>query len=106
MRLGTVALHCSVHAVKALLTCGVTRLYHELFYHSVEDVSIVVALAGMHTEVLHRLRTAVNREREITSDSCEARNEERGTGIKRKKVDLERGRGEERETHGIAEDQV
>ena len=79
MRLGTVALHCSVRAVVALLTCGVTRLYHELFYHSVEDVSIVVAFAGMHTEVLHRLRTAVNRERErsqVIAAKLEMRKEE------------------------------
>ena len=44
-----------------LLTCGVACLYHELFYHSVEDVSIVVPLAGVHTEVLYCLRTAANR---------------------------------------------
>ena len=44
-----------------LLTCGVACLYHELFYHSVEDVSIVVPLAGVHTEVLNCLRTAANR---------------------------------------------
>ena len=48
--------------IPPLLTCGVTCLYHELFYHSVEDVSIVVPLAGVHTEVLYRLRTAENRD--------------------------------------------
>lgn len=42
-----------------------------------EDVAIVVAFAGMYTEVLHRLRTAVKRENR--RDSCEARNEERGS---------------------------
>ena len=45
-----------------LLTCGVACLYHELFYHSVKDVSIVVPLAGVYTEVLDCLRTAVNKD--------------------------------------------
>lgn len=47
--------------IPPLLTCGVTCLYHELLYHSVEDMSIVVPFAGVHTEVLYRLRTADSR---------------------------------------------
>lgn len=41
-----------------LLTCRVSCLYHELLDDSVEDVSIIVAITAMNTEVLHWLGTA------------------------------------------------
>ena len=41
-------------------TCGVSSLDHELLDDSVEDVSIVVAIGSMHTEVLHRLGAAAH----------------------------------------------
>ena len=45
--------------VSESLTGGISSLYHELFDHSVEDVAIIVAIAGMHTKVLHCLWTAM-----------------------------------------------
>ena len=45
-----------------LPTSGVSCLNHELLDHSVEDVAIVVAITGMDTEVLHRLRTTAARD--------------------------------------------
>ena len=42
----------------AVLTCGVSCLYHKLFDNSMKDVSIVVAIASMDTEVLNCLGAA------------------------------------------------
>ena len=44
-----------------LHTCRVPRLYHELLDDPVEDVSIVIALTAMYTEVLHCLWAAANK---------------------------------------------
>ena len=66
--------------IPPLLTCGVTCLYHELFYHSVEDVSIVVPFAGVHTEVLYRLRTAEQQKR--CGPGLRRRRRRRGTRIR------------------------
>ena len=40
------------------LTSGISCLNHELFDDSMKYVTIVIAVAGMHTEVLHCLRAA------------------------------------------------
>ena len=38
------------------LTSRITGLYHERLDHAMEDVAVVVAVLGMHAEVLDRLR--------------------------------------------------
>ena len=47
--------------VRIVPTCWVSCLYHELLYNSMEDVSIVVAIASMDTEVLYSLGAAGER---------------------------------------------
>ena len=42
-------------------TCGVTSLNHKLLYHTVEDMSIVVTVIRVDTEVFHCLGAATER---------------------------------------------
>ena len=49
----------------AVLTERVSGLYHERLDDAVEDVAVVVAVPGVHAEVLHRLRTLVGEQLQV-----------------------------------------